>query len=132
MTYKVEKTDAEWRELLTDEQYHVCRCAETEMAFTGKYCDNKRPGIYKCVACSNTLFLSKSKFDSGTGWPSFSEPVSASTIETREDYSHGMIRTEVLCADCGSHLGHIFVDRRSESGLRYCINSASLEFDASE
>jgi len=131
MKFPVTKTDAEWRQELTPEQYHVLRQAGTERPFTGKYWDTKEPGIYRCAACGTVLFTSKDKFDSSCGWPSFSDLVAKGTVIERDDYSHGMHRIEVLCAHCGGHLGHVFDDGPAPTGLRYCINSASLDFEKS-
>lgn len=120
------KSDAEWRDELTPEQYNVCRCGGTEPAFTGKYWDTKTPGTYHCAACDTALFSSETKYDSGSGWPSFWAPISEGAIAEKNDTSHGMVRTEILCANCESHLGHVFPDGPQPTGLRYCTNSASL------
>lgn len=127
---KVKKTDAEWREALTPEQYEVARNAGTERAFTGKYWDTKTPGTYRCVCCGEPLFDSATKYDSGSGWPSFYEPVDTEAVVTREDDSMMMRRTEVLCANCDAHLGHVFPDGPQPTGLRFCMNSASLDLQA--
>jgi len=130
MATDIEKTDAEWREELTPEQYHVLREAGTERAFSGRYWDNHDDGVFRCAACGAELFDSTTKFESGSGWPSFTEPKVAEAIEARRDVSHGMIRTEVVCRRCGGHLGHVFDDGpRDEGGLRYCINSAALDLE---
>jgi peptide-methionine (R)-S-oxide reductase len=126
----MQKTDAEWKAELTAEQYRILREAGTERAFTGMYTDHDEEGVYRCAGCGAVLFTSESKYHSGCGWPAFDEAVSAGSIIERRDVSHGMIRTEVLCAKCGGHLGHVFTDGpRDTTGLRYCINSAALEFD---
>ena len=127
----VQKTDEEWREQLTPEQYEVLRRKGTERAFTGKYTYSKDDGTYRCAACGAALFSSGAKFDSGTGWPSFTEPAMAEAVELHDDTSHGMRRTEVTCRACGGHLGHVFPDGPGPTGQRYCINSLSLELDPS-
>lgn len=129
MTNKVELSDAEWRRKLTPEQYHVLREAGTERAFTGKYDKNKQPGEYHCAACGQAVFEGSDKYDSGSGWPSFTAPASREAVEEKTDKSLGMSRTEVLCSACDSHLGHVFPDGPGKDGLRYCINSAALEFE---
>ena len=126
---KVQKTEEEWRQQLTPEQYRVCRMKGTEAPFTGEYHDSKEPGVYKCVACGAELFTSETKFDSGCGWPSFYQPVSEEKIDEEADQSYGMVRTEVMCSSCGAHLGHVFPDGPRPTGLRYCINSVSLKLD---
>ena len=125
----VEKTDAEWRAELTDEQYRVLRRKGTEPPFSGEYDHTFEPGTYRCAGCGAELFDSDTKYDSGCGWPAFSAPASGEAVEEEVDASHGMVRTEVLCASCGGHLGHVFPDGPQPTGLRYCINSAALKLD---
>ncbi len=132
MTRKITKTDEEWRQQLTPEQYRVARQKGTERAFTGEYHDSKEEGVYKCAACGNELFSSDAKFDSGCGWPSFTAPNEEENVRTEVDTSHGMVRTEVLCAACDSHLGHVFDDGPRPTGLRYCINSVVLDLEKQE
>lgn len=129
MPDKLNLTDAEWRERLTPEQYQILRQAGTERAFTGKYDRNKAPGDYFCAGCGAPLFSSDAKFDSGCGWPSFTAPTEPEALEELRDTSHGMIRTEVRCARCDGHLGHVFPDGPAPTGLRYCMNSAALDFE---
>lgn len=130
---EIVKTDEEWREQLTPEQYAVLRQGGTERAFTGKYVDCHDDGTFRCAGCGTELFLSQSKYDSGCGWPSFTEPADNDKVRLLEDRSHGMIRTEVRCAACDGHLGHVFEDGpRDRGGLRYCINSLSIELDPAE
>lgn len=125
---KLHLTDAEWRDKLSPDQYHILREAGTERAFTGKYNSNKTDGVYYCAGCGTELFDSEEKYDSGSGWPSFTAPVEDDAVDEIRDFSHGMMRTEVRCAKCESHLGHVFPDGPGVNGLRYCMNSASLDF----
>ena len=131
MTYKISKPDEEWKKILTSEQFDVCRKKGTERAFTGIYWDTKDSGTYKCSCCGTELFSSDTKFDSGTGWPSFFKPLDEENIEFVEDSSFGMTRIEVNCKNCGAHLGHVFDDGPKPTNLRYCINSVSLDLDKS-
>ena len=132
MSEKVEKNEEEWLEQLTPEQYHVTRQGGTERAFTGKYYNHKASGMYRCVCCQAELFSSDTKFESGSGWPSFWQAHDGGTVELIRDETHGMVRTEVRCKACSAHLGHVFEDGPQPSGLRYCINSASLDFDKTD
>ncbi len=129
MSKEIPKTDADWRARLSPEQYQVCRQKGTERAFTGAYWNDKTPGTYLCAGCGEALFDSATKFDSGSGWPSFWDPANPDAVVTEEDHTHGMRRVEALCARCGSHLGHVFPDGPQPTGLRYCINSLSLSLE---
>jgi peptide-methionine (R)-S-oxide reductase len=131
MARRVELSDKEWRERLTPEQYAILREQGTERAFTGPYWDTKQPGVYRCAGCGTELFRSDAKYDSGSGWPSFTEPALAEAVELREDHSHGMVRVEVVCKRCDGHLGHVFPDGPGPAGQRYCINGCALELDRS-
>jgi len=129
MVEKLRKTEEEWRRELTPEQYRILREKGTEPAFTGEYAHSKEHGVFKCAACGQELFLSDTKYDSGSGWPSFYQPAASDRVEMHDDTSHGMRRVEVTCSRCGSHLGHVFPDGPRPTGMRYCINSASLKLD---
>ncbi len=129
---RIEKSDAEWKATLTPEQYHVMREKGTERAFTGEYWDNKAAGTYKCAACGQPLFSSDTKFESGTGWPSFFDPIAPDAVATESDVSHFMRRTEALCSRCHAHLGHVFPDGPRPTGQRYCMNSVSLAFEPAD
>ncbi|MEO6166270.1 MAG: peptide-methionine (R)-S-oxide reductase MsrB [Chitinophagales bacterium] len=129
VSFPVTKTDAEWEKVLTPEQYNILREKGTERAFTGAYHDNHEKGTYYCAACHQVLFSSETKFESGTGWPSFWQPISKTAVTVGQDNTHGMSRDEVLCSNCGGHLGHVFNDGPEPTGLRYCMNSAAMEFE---
>jgi peptide-methionine (R)-S-oxide reductase len=129
---KVTRSDEEWREQLSDDEFQVARCSVTEAAFSGRYWDEKAAGTYHCVCCDAPLFRSEAKYDSGTGWPSFFEPIDATAVAEKTDQGHGMVRTESLCAGCDAHLGHVFPDGPRPTGLRYCMNSASLRLEKDE
>ena len=132
MAEKVTKSDTEWRRDLTEEQYHVTRQKGTERAFAGALCNNKERGVYRCVCCGNDLFSSDTKYESGSGWPSFWQPLAEDRGAEEEDHGHGMVRIEALCSQCDAHLGHVFPDGPRPTGLRYCMNSAALRFERQE
>ena len=126
------QTESEWRDKLSSDQYQVLRQGDTERAFTGKYWDSKQSGTYRCAGCGEKLFSSETKFESGSGWPSFFQPLDPAMVDEEQDRSFGMVRTEITCANCGGHLGHVFDDGPGPSGLRYCVNSASLDLETDE
>lgn len=132
MSDKIIKSEAEWRDALSPEEYRICREKGTERAFTGAYYEEHRDGVYQCRCCGEPLFSSATKYESGSGWPSFFQPIVAGAIEEHRDMAHGMVRTEIVCRKCDCHLGHVFTDGPKPTGLRYCINSASLKLDTTE
>ena len=132
MSENLSKNDEQWRDKLSPEEYRICRLKGTERPFTGAYVDSKTPGIYRCKCCGEPLFSSQTKYDSGSGWPSFFQPIAPGAVKEIVDKSHGMVRMEITCPKCDSHLGHVFTDGPRPTGLRYCVNSASLQLEASE
>ena len=127
---KIQKSEEEWKQQLSPEEFQVARQGGTERAFSGRYWDNKESGVYRCICCGEELFRSDEKYESGSGWPSFWQPAREGVVESKEDHSHGMVRTEVLCAKCDAHLGHVFPDGPKPTGQRFCINSLSLKFES--